>query len=96
MEQAIQEIFDAILVGDAETTKEKVQYAIDQSMDPAEVLNQGMISAMAEVGVRFEDGEYFVPEMLIAARAMQEGLAILKPLLLGSDMTSEGRVVIGS
>jgi 5-methyltetrahydrofolate--homocysteine methyltransferase len=55
-----------------------------------------MIAAMAEVGRLFEEGEYFVPEMLIAARAMQAGLAILKPHLIESEVQSTGRVVIGT
>jgi 5-methyltetrahydrofolate--homocysteine methyltransferase len=96
MDQTISEIFDAILVGDAEATQEKVQLALDESLDPAQILRQGMISAMTEVGERFERGDYFVPEMLIAARAMQHGLALLKPRLQQSELVSEGKVVIGT
>lgn len=96
MSQEIQELHDAILGGNAELAKEKVQAAIDVDLDPPQILNQGMIAAMAEVGERFEKGEFFVPEMLIAARAMQQGLSILKPHLQEADLVSEGKVVIGT
>ena len=62
--------------------KAKVQAALDAGIPAPDILNEGMISAMAEVGRLFEEGEYFVPEMLIAARAMQAGLALLKPHLV--------------
>jgi 5-methyltetrahydrofolate--homocysteine methyltransferase len=65
-------------------------------MGPADILNQGMIAAMGEVGRLFEEGEYFVPEMLIAARAMQKGLEILKPHLTEADVQSPGKVAIGT
>jgi 5-methyltetrahydrofolate--homocysteine methyltransferase len=96
MSQEIQELFDAILAGNADLAKEKVQANLDLNLDPSQILNQGMIAAMAEVGERFEKGDYFVPEMLIAARAMQQGLTILKPHLQQSDIVSEGKVVIGT
>ena len=63
---------------------------------PGDILNDGMVDAMAEVGRLFEEGEYFVPEMLIAARAMQSGLALLKPHLIEADIQSAGTVAIGT
>jgi 5-methyltetrahydrofolate--homocysteine methyltransferase len=96
MKPNLQQLFDAILAGDANLAKDKVQAALDADLDPSEILKTGMIAAMAEVGDRFEKGEYFVPEMLIAARAMQQGLSILKPHLQQSDLVSEGKVVIGT
>ena len=96
MSQELQDLYDAILSGNAEKAKQEVQSALDLNLDPAQILNQGMIAAMAEVGERFEKGEYYVPEMLIAARAMQHGLIILKPHLQQSDLASEGKVVIGT
>ena len=96
MSQELQELFDAILSGNAELAKEQVQAALDLNLEPSRILNEGMIAAMAEVGERFEKGEYFVPEMLIAARAMQQGLTILKPHLQQSDIVSQGKVVIGT
>jgi 5-methyltetrahydrofolate--homocysteine methyltransferase len=69
---------------------------VDEGHPAEEILRQGLVPAMTEVGRRFEDGEYFVPEMLISARAMQSGLAILKPLLVDSDVKATGKVVIGT
>lgn len=96
MEHVVQELFNAVLAGNADLTKEKVQAALNNNLDPSQILNKGLIAAMAEVGERFEQGDYFVPEMLIAARAMQGGLSILKPHLKQSDLMSEGKVVIGT
>ncbi len=96
MDRKVQEVFNAILSGKAEHTKEVVQDLLNNKVDPSHILNDGMIAAMAEVGERFEKGEFFMPEMLIAARAMQEGLAILTPHLQDSDLISKGKVVIGT
>ena len=96
MEEALKKLFDAVLEGDLEGVKSNVQAALDAGIDPTLVLNEGMIAAMREVGCRFEAGEYYVPEMLIAARAMQAGMAILKPHLQQTDRKSSGKVVIGT
>jgi 5-methyltetrahydrofolate--homocysteine methyltransferase len=96
MTNELQDLFNAILAGNAELAKQQVQAALDLELDPTQILNEGMIAAMSEVGERFEKGEYFVPEMLIAARAMQQGLSILKPHLQDSDLVSQGKVVIGT
>jgi 5-methyltetrahydrofolate--homocysteine methyltransferase len=96
MDEILKSLFDAILDGDVESAKSNVQKALGAQLDPTSVLNDGMIAAMREVGCRFEAGEYFVPEMLIAARAMQSGMAILKPHLQQADITSSGKVVIGT
>jgi 5-methyltetrahydrofolate--homocysteine methyltransferase len=73
-----------------------VTQAIEAKSDPAEILNQGMIAAMEEVGLLFEEGQCFVPEMLMAARAMQAGLALLKPLLVDSGVEPSGKVAVGT
>jgi 5-methyltetrahydrofolate--homocysteine methyltransferase len=86
----------AIMEGDLEATKEAVQAALDSGLEPGRILTDGMIPAMGEVGCLFEEGEYFVPEMLIAARSMQAGLALLKPHLASGDVKSTGTVVIGT
>ena len=96
MKAEIQATYDAIINGNADATKEKIQFALHESIVPSQILNEGMIAAMAEVGDRFEKGEYYVPEMLISARAMQQGLTILKPHLQQSDLTSAGKIVIGT
>lgn len=96
MDEMLKGLFDAILDGDIEGAKSHVQKALDAKLDPVTILNEGMIAAMHEVGCQFEAGEYFVPEMLISARAMQSGMAILKPHLQQTDMRSSGKVVIGT
>jgi 5-methyltetrahydrofolate--homocysteine methyltransferase len=96
MEPVIKEIFDSILEGSQKVTVTKVNEALAQGIGPAEILNDGMVAAMAEVGRLFEEGEYFVPEMLIAARAMQNGLAILKPRLAEANVQSRGKVIVGT
>jgi 5-methyltetrahydrofolate--homocysteine methyltransferase len=96
MEPVISEIFEAILEGQQKKAIEKVNQALAENVDPSVILNEGMVKAMAEVGRLFEEGEYFVPEMLIAARAMQSGLAILKPHLAQADVKSSGKVVAGT
>ena len=89
-------IYDSILEGQQNDTIAGVQAAIDAGLPPGDILNKGMVDAMAEVGRLFEEGEYFVPEMLIAARAMQSGLALLKPHLIEADIESAGKVAIGT
>lgn len=96
MEQSLQEIYQGILDGDQGMVMDGVNQALAQNIPPAEILNKAMIEAMGQVGKLFEEGEYFVPEMLIAARAMQAGLGILKPLLVEADVKSAGKVVAGT
>ncbi len=96
MDEILKDLFGAILDGDVEAAKSNVQKALDAQLSPTTILNDGMIAAMREVGCRFEAGEYFVPEMLISARAMQAGMAILKPHLQQTGAKSSGKVVIGT
>jgi 5-methyltetrahydrofolate--homocysteine methyltransferase len=96
MDSLVKEIYENVLEGQSPAVKEKVQAALDAGIAAPEILNDGMIAAMAEVGRLFEEGEYYVPEMLISARAMQTGLALLKPYLVESDVKSAGKVVIGT
>jgi len=96
MDETLKKLFDAILEGDVEGAKANVQKALDAQLDPITILNEGMIAAMREVGCLFEAGEYYVPEMLISARAMQSGMAIIKPHLQQADVKSSGKVVIGT
>ncbi len=91
-----QTIYDAILEGEEEVVSEQVNHALQGGAAAADLLNQTLIPAMAEVGDLFEQGEYFVPEMLIAARAMKAGLNILKPLLIDAKNESLGRIAIGT
>lgn len=94
--QVIDEIYQGVIEGQNALVAQKVEQALQDGVNAGDILNQGMIPAMAEVGRLFEACEYFVPEMLIAARAMQAGLALLKPHLQQSDVQSSGKVVIGT
>ncbi len=96
MDALIKEIYTNVMEGEADAVKEKVQAALNAGIAAPVILNEGMIAAMGEVGRLFEEGEYFVPEMLIAARAMQSGLALLTPYLKEADVKSAGKVVIGT
>jgi 5-methyltetrahydrofolate--homocysteine methyltransferase len=96
MDPGLKLIYDGILEGDMKAAQQHVQTALDSSSRPDVILNEGMISAMSEVGRLFEEGEYFVPEMLISARAMQACLAVLKPYLVQAGVEPVGTVVIGT
>lgn len=89
-------IYRSVIAGNAPKTTEQVQRALDAGHAPAEVLNQAMIPAMEEVGRRFERGDYYVPEMIIAARAMKRGLAILRPHLTAAHIEPVGRALLGT
>lgn len=96
MQPVLQELFDSILNGQHKVTPVKVEQALAEGIPAATVLNEGMVSAMGEVGRLFEEGEYFVPEMLIAARAMKAGLAVLRPALVQADFKPIARVAAGT
>lgn len=89
-------IYDGVLDGDREKVKASVQAALEAGLGPELILDQQLIAAMDEVGQLFEDGEYFVPEMLIAANAMQAGMELLRPLLVAADIKPAGKVLIGT
>ncbi len=95
-EQVLQELYDSIIKGDRKTAKDRVQAALDAGLAPDTILKDAMIAAMTKVGEMFSCGEYYVPEMLIAAKAMQEALAVLKPHLVQTKVKSEGKAVIGT
>ena len=96
MDQTLETIYKAVLNGDKDAVTENVQTALNKGTDAGVILQEALIPAMGEVGRLFEAGEYYVPEMLIAARAMQAGLALLKPLLVDSDIKPTGKVAIGT
>ncbi len=97
MEEILDTIYESILDGEMRQVPGHVQTALDQGVPPADILNKGMIEAMSEVGDLFEEGEYFVPEMLVSARSMQAGLEVLRPHLVKEGaVQSAGTVVIGT
>ncbi len=96
MEDNFAYLYKRVLNGDQESVKILVKKHLDEGANPQAILNFGLIAAMTEVGKRFEAGDFFVPEMLVAARAMQGGLTILKPLLIQQGVKATGKVVIGT
>ena len=96
MADILQEMASKLYDGEAEKVAALVQQALDQGMAPAEVMSGGLIAGMDEVGKDFKAGDLFVPEVLIAARAMRAGMSILRPLLSESDVPSAGKYVIGT
>jgi len=96
MSELLEKVHQSILDGNLEDCQDAVQQAMDTGLSADDILKKGLVPAMAEVGRLFEDGEYFVPEMLIAARAMQGGLDLLKPLLISEQVEPVGKVVIGT
>jgi corrinoid protein of di/trimethylamine methyltransferase len=90
------ELYDAILTGNAKKAEEVTKAALEADVNPSELLSKYMIPAMDEVGKRFECNEYFVPELLIAARAMKTSLQLLTPKLAEAGAKAAGRVVIGT
>ena len=96
MDKTIESIYKSILDGDQHLAAEKVTEALNAGMSPDLILKDGLVAAMGEVGRLFEIGEFFVPEMLISARAMQSALALLKPLLASSGAKATARVAIGT
>lgn len=89
-------LYEAILNGKLEQATEVTKQAIAESVAPGEIINKYMIKAMEEVGARFETGKAFVPNLLMAARAMKGSLDLLKPLMKGDDSASAGKIVIGT
>ena len=92
----LNKLYQAILTGDQKTAVAVTEEALAEKIDPQVLINQAMIPAMTEAGNKFECEEYFVPELLLAARAMKASLALLRPLLAERGATPVGRVVIGT
>ena len=95
MDAALKHIYQGVLDGDLDMVTTSVRAALEEKVTAEAILKQSMMAAMAEVGQLFEDGEYFVPELLVAARAMQGGLEILKPFLAAESVEPIGKVVTG-
>jgi methylmalonyl-CoA mutase cobalamin-binding domain/chain len=95
-EEILQMLFDETLVGNAPAVKDGVNAGLADGMDPEQILYDALIPSLEEVGARFERGDYFVPEMLIAARAMQGALDILRPLLALTGARTVGTFLMGT
>lgn len=93
---SVQDIYQSVLSMNDLETQTLVRKELDRGTSVADILNLGLISALDEVGRRFGTGEMFLPEMLMAARAMQAGLEIIRPLLTEAEAKSAGTVVLGT
>ena len=93
---AIEELYEAILTGNRNAAVEQTRQALARSVDPQSLIDDAMIPAMDEVGRRFEEEEYFVPELLLSARAMKSALELISPLLSKTGASSKGCIVIGT
>ena len=94
--QDLNPLYEAVVSGDAQTSRALTDQALAANVAPVRLLNESLMPAMAEVGRRFEESDYFVPELLRSARAMKTAMALLRPLLASGESKSLGRVVIGT
>ena len=92
----LEEISTFLQQGRAPKVKELVQQAIDEGIEPQKILEEGLLSGMNIVGEKFKNNEVFVPEVLVAARAMNMGVGVLKPYLVQAGVESKGTAVIGT
>ncbi len=92
----LEELKQSLISGKAPRVKELVQSAVNEGTDVKQILNEGLIGGMAVVGAKFKKNEFYVPEVLIAARAMNGGMEILEPLLMKSGVEPVGRIAVGT
>lgn len=93
---ALDGVKEALMSGNADRVREEVKKALEAGIEPQSIINDGLIGAMSVIGVKFKNNEVYVPEVLVAARAMHAGMDVVKPLLAGGDMHSKGTFVIGT
>ncbi|HOA98623.1 corrinoid protein [Candidatus Sordicultor fermentans] len=96
MAEILDQIAKELFAGNAKAVAELTQKALSEGFSPQEILNEGMIKGMNEVGVKFKANEIYVPEVLIAARAMKAGMEILKPKLAETGVEPVGKMIIGT
>lgn len=89
-------IKESVISGNAAKTKELVDKAVKENIDVAKILNEGLIAGMNVVGIKFKNNEFYVPEVLIAARAMHTGMGIIEPLIAKAGIKPLAKVAIGT
>ena len=94
--ELLNQISENLQKGKAKIVKELVQQAIDEGISVKQILEEGLLSGMSVIGEKFKNNEVFVPEVLVAARAMNMGAALLKPLLADAGVENAGKVCIGT
>ncbi len=92
----LKQIADSLIKGQAPEVKELVQKALDEGLDVEKVLNEGLLAGMSVVGAKFKANEFYVPEVLIAARAMRSGMEILRPAMAEKNIKGIGTIVVGT
>lgn len=92
----LEEIAIKVQVGRAKIVKELVQQAIDEGFPAQQILEEGLLAGLNVIGIKFKNNEVFVPEVLVAARAMNQGISILKPYLAESGSAASGKVCLGT
>ena len=95
-EEILDEIYDHTIEGDAEPVIALTNEGLELGMKPDTILFEGLIPALEEVGRLFEEGTFFVPEMMVAAKAMKGAMVILKPLIAESGIKPVGKFVMGT
>jgi 5-methyltetrahydrofolate--homocysteine methyltransferase len=91
-----EKLAEGVMTGDVEKVTELTQKAVDEGIEPMEIIDQGLMSGMSVVGERFKAGDMYVPEVIMSAKAMGSGMEIVKPLLVGGKAASKGKVLIGT
>ncbi len=92
----LQEIAEKIIAGKADEVRGLVKEALDEGQDVSKILNEGLVAGMSVVGAKFKKNEFYVPEVLIAARAMKAGMELLNPILLEKNIKGVGTMVLGT
>jgi len=92
----LEQIAEKVEAGDADSVESLTEQAVNDKIPAGEILSDGLIKGMLSIGVKFKNNEVYIPEVLIAARAMKAGMEIIKPLLGEADIKSEGKVVLGT
>jgi methanogenic corrinoid protein MtbC1 len=91
-----EKFYEALSAGKMDEVKDLTQNALDRGESPESILKEGLIKAMDQIGVRFKNNEIYIPEVLIAARAMHAGLGVLKPILAKSTTSTTAKIVLGT
>ncbi len=95
-QDVLNEMAQKLIKGDADGVKTLTQQALSQEISAVDILNKGLVSGMNVVGDKFKNNEFFIPEVLIAARAMKAGMEIIRPMLVEAKVKSRGRVIMGT
>lgn len=96
MNDLFQEIYDALIDGEVKEVETLTKKAVEEGHSAKEILNEALLEAMNEVGVQFKEGDMFVPEVLVSAKALDAGVQVLKPLLQSGDIEKKGKVVFAT